>query len=99
MAVARMRSESPALGSQPQDERQQDRKRKREAKQDGNTRERRTKRPRDIDDHAIDSERQVNQAIAHMDSALMADHLAQRTKRFRPALSVVEADDIRISSM
>ena len=31
-----------------------------------------------------------------MDSRLMADHIAQRTKRFQPDLSMVEAEDIHV---
>lgn len=52
-----------------------------------------TKKPRDVDDETLDVALGVNHAIAHMDSRLLADHIAQRTKRFRPELSLVEADD------
>ncbi|KAI7123773.1 hypothetical protein KC352_g32473, partial [Hortaea werneckii] len=55
-----------------------------------------TKKPKDVDDDALDTEQGVNHAIAHMDSQLMADHLAQRTKRFQPNLSLVEAEDVHI---
>jgi protein CMS1 len=55
------------------------------------------KKPKDVDDSALDLERGVNNAIAHMDSRLMADHIAQRTKRFRPDVSLVEADDLAVS--
>jgi protein CMS1 len=41
-------------------------------------------------------EKGVNHAIAHMDSNLMADHIAQRTKRFKPDLSLVEAEDLHV---
>ena len=33
-----------------------------------------------------------------MDSQLLADHVAQRTKRFQTELSLVELDDIRLSA-
>ncbi|KAK4555232.1 Protein cms1 [Recurvomyces mirabilis] len=55
-----------------------------------------TKKPKDVDDEALDLQLGVNHAIAHMDSRLLADHLAQRTKRFQPDLSSVEAEDIHI---
>ncbi|KAI7298531.1 hypothetical protein KC315_g18014, partial [Hortaea werneckii] len=55
-----------------------------------------TKKPKDVDDDALDTEQRVNHAIAHMDSQLMADHVAQRTKRFQPNLSLVEAEDAHI---
>ncbi|TKA23652.1 hypothetical protein B0A50_06488 [Salinomyces thailandicus] len=55
-----------------------------------------TKKPKDVDDGALDTELGVNHAIAHMDSGLLADHLAQRTKRFQPNLSAVEAEDMHV---
>ena len=57
-----------------------------------------TKKPKDVDDDAIDIEAGVNHAIGNMDSQLLADHLAQRTKRFQPDLSMVEAEDLHISA-
>ena len=58
---------------------------------------RKLKKPKDVDDGTLDAELGVNHAIAHMDSRLMADHIAQRTKRFRPELSLVEVEDYHIS--
>ena len=54
------------------------------------------KKPKDVQDEALDEEKGVNHAIAHMDSSLMADHIAQRTKRFKPDLSLVEAEDLHV---
>jgi protein CMS1 len=54
------------------------------------------KKPKDLDDEALDVDLGVNHAIAHMDSRLMADHIAQRTKRFRPELSLVEVEDVHV---
>ncbi|GAB7324607.1 hypothetical protein MBLNU13_g08496t1 [Cladosporium sp. NU13] len=56
------------------------------------------KKPKDVQDDALDEEKGVNHAIAHMDSSLMADHIAQRTKRFKPDLSLVEAEDLHVPS-
>ncbi|KAF2170316.1 hypothetical protein M409DRAFT_19138 [Zasmidium cellare ATCC 36951] len=55
------------------------------------------KKPQDVEDEALDTKLGINHAIAHMDSRLMADHIAQRTRRFQPDLSLVEAEDIHIS--
>ncbi|KAK4996060.1 Protein cms1 [Elasticomyces elasticus] len=51
------------------------------------------KKPEDIQDDALDMTARVNHAIAHMDSRLLADHVAQRTKRFESDLSLVELED------
>ncbi|GAB7355997.1 hypothetical protein MBLNU459_g6624t1 [Dothideomycetes sp. NU459] len=55
-----------------------------------------SKKPKDISDEALDEEKGVNHAIAHMDSQLLADHIAQRTKRFQTDLSTVELEDLRV---
>lgn len=54
------------------------------------------KKPKDVDDDALDSELGINHAIGHMDSRLLADHIAQRSKRFQPEMSLVEAEDMHI---
>lgn len=52
-----------------------------------------------VDDQALDLETGVNHAIARMDGGLMADHVAQRTKRFRTEMSLVEAEDLHVPGM
>lgn len=47
----------------------------------------------DID---LDLERGLNLAIGKMDTGLLADYIAQRTKRFRNDLSAVELEDLHI---
>ena len=47
----------------------------------------------DID---LDLERGLNLAIGKMDRGLLADYIAQRTKRFRNDLSAVELEDLHI---
>ncbi|KAK5679312.1 Protein cms1 [Elasticomyces elasticus] len=59
-------------------------------------RKKNTKKPKDVEDDALDVELGVNNAIGHMDSRLLADHIAQRSKRFQPDMSMVEAEDIHI---
>lgn len=44
----------------------------------------------------IDGDLHVNPAIARMDGALLADHIARQTKRFEKDISVVELEDRRI---
>lgn len=63
------------------------------------SKKKRPKKPKDIDDEALDSELGLNHAIGHMDSQLLADHIAQRTRRFQPDLTEVEAEDARISGI
>ena len=63
------------------------------------SRRRKLKKPKDVEDEALDVDLGVNHAIAHMDSRLMADHIAQRTKRFRPELSLVELEELHIPGM
>ncbi|WPH01617.1 Protein CMS1 [Acrodontium crateriforme] len=55
-----------------------------------------SKKPADVVDDALDTELGINKAIAHMESRLMADHIAQRTKRFQPDLSLVEVEELFI---
>jgi protein CMS1 len=54
------------------------------------------KQPKDIEDDALDLDAGVNHAIAHMDSQLLADHIAQRTKRFHADLSDMELDEMQL---
>lgn len=44
----------------------------------------------------LDIERGVNLAIGRMDRGLLADYIAQRTKRFHSDLSAVELEDLYI---
>lgn len=74
-------------------------KRKREAEPTESKRaakRKKSKKPKDVDDEALDLEKALNHAIADMDSGLMADHVAQRTKRFRPEMSLVEVEDLHV---
>lgn len=51
------------------------------------------------DDVDLDLEKGVNMAIGRFDSHLLADYVAQRTKRFQPDLSLVELEDRHISGL
>ncbi|KAI9813507.1 MAG: hypothetical protein M1832_006305 [Thelocarpon impressellum] len=48
------------------------------------------------DEADLDLEAGINKAIGKMDARLLADHVAQRTKRFEADLSVVELEDKHI---
>lgn len=67
-----------------------------ESKRAAKRKKSKSKKPKDVDDEGLDTELGVNHAIARMDSGLLADHIAQRTKRFQPDLSAVEAEDLHL---
>ena len=88
------------LSDSPQPQKAKSTKRKREADNESKTAARKKKRtkkkPDNVDDSNLDGELGINTAMAHMDSQLMADHIAQRTRRFQPDLSAVELEDVHI---
>jgi len=51
------------------------------------------------DDADLDLENGINTAVGRFDSHLLADHVAQRTKRFQPDLSLVELEDRHIPGL
>ena len=44
----------------------------------------------------IDEANQVNLAVSRMDGTIFADYMARAVKRFKPELSLVEMEDLRI---
>ncbi|PPJ55959.1 hypothetical protein CBER1_03593 [Cercospora berteroae] len=90
-------SDSPAPVKTKSNKRKRETEDDAEAKKAARKARRKAKKPQDIDDSTLDAEKGINTAIAQMDSRLMADHIAQRTKRFQPDLSLVEAEDWRLS--
>lgn len=68
-------------------------KRKRDGEEGKSAKRRKSKKPKDVDDEALDETLGVNHGIAHMDSRLMADHVAQRVRKFQPELSLVEVEE------
>ncbi|EME38800.1 hypothetical protein DOTSEDRAFT_180706 [Dothistroma septosporum NZE10] len=88
------------LSDSPKPQKSKSTKRKREAddesKKAARKKKRTKKKPDDVDDSSLDSELGINRSIARMDSQLMADHIAQRTRRFQPDLSAVELEDVHI---
>ncbi|KAF1992301.1 hypothetical protein K402DRAFT_344489 [Aulographum hederae CBS 113979] len=68
-----------------------------EAKKRLQQKKRRTKKkPDDVNDEDLDRSAGVNDAIKFMDSALLADHIARRTKRYQPEASLVELEDLHV---
>ena len=86
---------SPSASPQPTSSTK--RKREDEPKSKRAAKRKRTKKPKDIDDDELDEELGINTAIARMDSGLLADYVAQRTKRFESDLSLVELEDRYVS--
>ncbi len=54
------------------------------------------KKAKQDDNENLDLEIGVNLAIGKLDSRLLADYVARRTKRFFPNLSLVELEDLHI---
>lgn len=54
------------------------------------------KKAKPADDADVDLENGVNNALGRMDNRLLADYVAQKTKRFESSLSLVELEDKHI---
>ena len=59
-------------------------------------RARQAKKAKYSNDEDLDQQSGLNLAIGRFDNRLLADHIAQRTKRFSPKLSLVELEDLHI---
>jgi len=53
----------------------------------------RKKKAIDEDDDELNTEAGINKAFSHMDSNLLADYIAQRTRKYESELSSIELDD------
>lgn len=74
------------------------RSRKRKSEDDGGSKKKRKKKPVREDEGDLDLEVGLNRSFEHMDSQLVADHVARKTARFGTDLSPVELGDLYISS-
>ncbi|EKG11589.1 hypothetical protein MPH_11082 [Macrophomina phaseolina MS6] len=83
----------PSFSRSPSAEAGGKRKREDDSKQSKRAKRRKNKKPKNIDDQDLNEELGLNLGIARMDSQLLADYMAQRTKRFEPDLSTVELED------
>jgi len=92
--------ESPSTSGSPEPQSGKKRKHDSDSKPESKraAKRKRTKKPKDIADDALDIEAGLNNAIAHMDSQLLADHVAQRTKRFQSDLSLMELEELQLPS-
>ena len=52
-----------------------------------------------LEDESLDTEQALNTAIGKLDGRLLADYVAQRTKRFAPDLSILEMEDQYLPGM
>jgi protein CMS1 len=82
------RSPSPS-GAVPGKRKREDKVASKKAKK-----QKRTKKPKDINEDDLDSALGVNLGIGRMDGQLLVDYVAQRTKRLKPKLSTVELEDL-----
>lgn len=85
------RSPSPGTGGK--------RKREDDSKLSKRAKKLKTKKPKNVDNEDLSEELGLNLAIGRMDSKLLADYMAQRTKRFEPDLSMVELEDRYVPGM
>jgi len=92
--------EPPSSSGSPEPQSGNKRKRDSDSKPESKraAKRKRSKKPKDIADDALDTEAGLNHAIAHMDSQLLADHVAQRTKRFQSDLSLMELEELQLPS-
>ncbi len=77
-------------------EREVAKKRKRDVEEKTTSKRRKPRQPKDVDESALDVDAGVNNAIAHMDRRLLADHIAQRTKRFLSDFSLLELEECHV---
>jgi protein CMS1 len=78
-------------------------KRKRGPEQDQSSRKTakksKTKKANAVDEDELDTELGINTAFSHMDNQLLADYVAQRTRKYESDLSLVELEDKYISGI
>jgi len=69
---------------------------KRKSQDDGGSKKKRKRQVRE-DEGDLNVEAGLNRSYERMDSQLIADHVAQKTKRFGTDLSSIELSDLYIS--
>jgi protein CMS1 len=77
-------------------------KRKRGAVENGPkkaAKQRKSKKSKIAEEDELDVESGVNNAFSHMDSQLLADYIAQRTRKYESDLSMIELEDKYIPGM
>lgn len=89
----------PGFSRSPSPETSGKRKRENDSKQSKRAKKRKSKKPKNVDDEDLNQELGLNLAIGRMDNSLLADYMAQRTKRFEPDLSMVELEDRHVPGM
>ena len=52
-----------------------------------------------LQDESLDTEQGLNTALGKLDGRLLADYVAQRTKRFAPDMSMLEMEDRYLPGM
>ncbi|KAG0650236.1 cms1 [Hyphodiscus hymeniophilus] len=88
--------EQPGVSPEPEDLTTTSKKRKRgdlEQTTKKAVKKTKAKRGKTDEDDEIDTETRINKAFAHMDNQLLADYVAQRTRKYESDLSSVELED------
>jgi len=52
-----------------------------------------SKKSKVVEEDELDTDSGINKAFSHMDNQLLADYVAQRTRKFESNLSLVELED------
>jgi protein CMS1 len=52
-----------------------------------------SKKAKAVEEDELDTEAGINRAFAHMDNQLLADYVAQRTRKYESELSMIELED------
>lgn len=85
---------------EPEDSAKTSKKRKRGAVEQGAKKAAKKAKPKKgktDEDEELDTQNGINKAFAHMDNQLLADYVAQRTRKYESDLSLVELEDKYIS--
>jgi protein CMS1 len=82
----------------PDSTRPSSKKRKRGSKEDV-AKKPKNKKAKALEEDELDIEAGINRAFAHMDNQLLADYVAQRTRKYESDLSMIELEDKYIPGM
>jgi protein CMS1 len=61
-----------------------------------NAKKAKSKKTKEDEEDELDLEAGINKAFSHMDNHLLADYIAQRTRRYESDLSSIELEDRKI---
>lgn len=79
--------------TKPQSSTKRKRNSDKEKSSDQGVKRAKSKKTKAVDEGELDTELGINNAFSHMDSQLLADYIAQRTRQYEGDLSTVELED------